>query len=494
MKTKKIKSSRRGLTFSLEESDVAIGTRFRYVIDVRNRAVNIILDDAGGHTVSRKKSGKQLRPLFDLRSAEVKQLIADADFIELEITEEGIFAYPRKARKAVLRTFKCDKVSLEDVLGKRTGKVALPLLMVANMAAGMEHAVIPEITYSGKSAGHVFSREEKADLTEKTKRIYDVVSLFSGAGLFDKAWKDDARFRFVYGCDFCKEVMDTYRYNIGNHIVCKDVRHVSPEEIPEADVTIGGPCCQAYSSSNRHNIDSEEAEEKRLLIDDYARLVKSKVWVVENVPDILTRQQGFYFERLCSALSDYEITSAVVADNDVGGYSTRKRAIIIGSRIGRIELPEVKVVTQKTVRDALKKVDAAWFNYDDVTVPSKGTVKKMAYIPQGGNWRNIPKELSSYGKNTHSNIMYRLAWDEPSITLTNFRKSNILHPEENRILSVSEAAAIMGLDRDFRFFGGLSAKQQMVSNGVTQAVGRFVKNAVARALDSFYADSTLQYV
>lgn len=82
--------------------------------------------------------------------------------------------------------------------------------------------------------------------------------------------------------------------------------------------------------------------------------------------------------------------------------------------------------------------------------------------------------------------MRRLDPDKPSITLSNFRKSNILHPFENRILSVSEAAAIMGLERDFRFISdSLSAKQQMVANGVTQAIGKFVKNVVLKKLDGF---------
>ena len=91
----------------------------------------------------------------------------------------------------------------------------------------------------------------------------------------------------------------------------------------------------------------------------------------------------------------------------------------------------------------------------------------MSCVPQGGNWKDIPNELNSYGPDTHSCIMRRLEMDKPSITLSNFRKSNILNPLKNRILTVAEAAAISGLDKDFRFLGNLSEKQQMVANGVT---------------------------
>lgn len=153
-------------------------------------------------------------------------------------------------------------------------------------------------------------------------------------------------------------------------------------------------------------------------------------------------------------------------------------------KVTGMKLPDVKVVNAKTVRDALEKVNANWYNYDDVTFPSEKTQQKMSYVKPGGNWRDIPPEIGGYGPNTQSNIMRRLDPDKPSISLSNFRKSNILHPSENRILSVSEAAAIMGLDKHFRFIcDSLSAKQQMVANGVTQAIGNFVKNAVLKKLD-----------
>lgn len=58
------------------------------------------------------------------------------------------------------------------------------------------------------------------------------------------------------------------------------------------------------------------------------------------------------------------------------------------------------------------------------------------------------------------------------------------NPEENRILNVSEAAALMGLPKEFKVFGStLNAKQQQIGNGVTQAIGRFVKKYVLQALN-----------
>ena len=66
----------------------------------------------------------------------------------------------------------------------------------------------------------------------------------------------------------------------------------------------------------------------------------------------------------------------------------------------------------------------------------------------------------------------------------NWRKINLTHPEENRILNVSEAAALMGLPKEFKVFGStLNAKQQQIGNGVTQAIGKFVKKYVLQALN-----------
>lgn len=480
---KRIKKSIRGLTFALREDEVKIGSHYRYVVDIVKKEILIILDESGDMTVSKKRTGKKVKPLFDIRKKEVRDLVSSADYLEIEVKDDCIIVYTRRKAKQSSKVVKSNIVSIEEVLGRRTGKIVIPLAM----AVGSENYqyTIEDYMESLIMANNV-SNISKDVVAQEVNRVYDIVSLFSGAGLFDKAWLSGGKFRFVYANDFAEEVAETYRYNIGNHMHVGDIRNVSIEDIPDADVTIGGPCCQAYSNANRRNQKSEEAEEKRLLIDDYARLVKSNVWVVENVPTILTKEQGLYFDRLCNALSDYEITATVVTDCEVGGYSKRKRAIIIGSKIGKIELPQMKVLTPATVKDALSKVNASWFNFNDVTIPSEKTRIKMSFVPQGGNWQDIPEEYNTYGPNTQSNIMRRLKSDEPAITLSNFRKSNILHPTENRIVSVSEAAAIMGLEKDFRFIGGLSAKQQMVANGVTQAIGKLVRNAVEKALDQFY--------
>jgi len=128
----------------------------------------------------------------------------------------------------------------------------------------------------------------------------------------------------------------------------------------------------------------------------------------------------------------------------------------------------------------LKKVTSNWFNFNDVTVPSKSTEERMKNIPKGSNWESLPKELwcpsFKIGK-THSNTYRRLELDKPSITLANYRKCNIIHPTENRGLSVAEALALSGFD-NYKVLGSLSEKQQAISNGVPYFLGLTVKNIV----------------
>lgn len=91
-----------------------------------------------------------------------------------------------------------------------------------------------------------------------------------------------------------------------------------------------------------------------------------------------------YTRMLEEKLPEYEVTSVVVSDCDLGGYTTRKRAIVIGSRIEHPIIPQLKMLPHKTVEDALKKVDNTWPNAADITKSNNLVKKKISMIPEGG--------------------------------------------------------------------------------------------------------------
>lgn len=485
---KKIKASTRGLTFTLTEDDIKIGAKYRYIIDKNNNEILIIPDECGNMTVSKKRTGTKVKPLFDIRSKEVKKLVSAADYLEVSIRNEQIVVTVYK--KTSFTLIKGGKCTIQEVLGTKAGQIILPYAKVSG-DDGYQYTIYDWISSITEITENV-SYEETLSISKDLKTAYDTVSFFSGAGLFDKAFLDTGKFRFVYANDFCKDVVETYEQNIGHHMHCKDIREVKGHEIPFANVFLASPCCQAFSNANRTNMHSAESEEKRLLVEEVVRLVtecevKPDVIVVENVPQMVTKEKGIYISKLLDGLPDYEADVKIVTDCKLGGFTERQRCIVILSKIGKIQLPDLDIIPKRTVRDALSKVDASWYNFEDYSKAKGETLRKMQCVPPGGNWRNIPAEVFKYGPHTHSDVMRRLAWDEVAPTITNVRKVNMMPPEGNRCLSVAEAAALMGLSKDFKFFGKLSAMQQMVANGVTQAIGKLVANTVANALDSFHS-------
>ncbi len=471
----RIKSSKRGLTFSFEENDTfRAGTRYRYIIDLKASEIIIVPDAEGKYRLSRK--GTAHKPLVDLRNAEVREAISMADHMEIEIMKESIVVHIFKKNVNTENLSDRELVSLLDKGEEITFEISKESLV--------EHdtALIDMLTASG-----FFSEKINTDLSY----VFDVASLFSGAGLLDLPFKKDESFDIKFAIDFDKQACETYRRNIGDHIVCMDMRGLNTDDVPDADLVIGGVCCQGYSNANRAGNDAQD-KQKRLLVDDFIRVVKAKkplMFVIENVPEFITKEKGLYIEKVLTGLSDYNVTYSVINDHEVGGYSTRKRMALVGciKPMGKIIIPKVELTTKHTAGDALKKVDSTWFNYEDISESRPDTVRKMSYVQPGHNYKDIP-EMAHLDR--HSNVYKRLSYDEPSVTITNWRKVCLMPPEGNRILSVAEAAAIMGLDKFFCFYGDLDSRQQQVGNGCTQHFARFVKTIVKNALYKYANEQT----
>lgn len=462
----RISGSTRGLTFSFHENECfQVGTKYRYILDKKQNEIIILPDENGKLKVSKK--GIQNKPLFDIRNKEVKDMISQANYIEIEFLNNKIVAHIICLNASVEGLSDREIADLLDKQEKTTVEIPEEILE-------QDHNALSELL----TAVGFFSEKH----IQEFNYVFDVVSLFSGAGLLDYPFKNDDSFDIRFACDFDKAACETYKNNIGDHILCMDIRDLDASQVPYSDVIIGGPCCQGYSNANRATGNAAVAKAKRLLIDDYIRIVKAKnplVFVIENVPQFITKENGMYLEKVLTELSEYQITYQVVSDVALGGYTKRQRMILCGSRIGRINLPNVILEKHKTAGDALCKVDNTWFNYNDITQASAETQRKMSFVRPGHNYKDIP-EMKDLDR--HSNVYRRLSADEPAVTLTNWRKVNLMPPVGNRILSVSEAAALMGLDKRFKFFGSLNDKQQQVGNGVTQAIATFVKSMVKNAL------------
>ena len=105
-----------------------------------------------------------------------------------------------------------------------------------------------------------------------------------------------------------------------------------------------------------------------------------------------------------------------------------------------------------------------------VTENKPHIVERYKVVKQGENWESIKLNgmLDTYKTthNTHSGIYRRLHENEPSVTIANYRKSMLIHPWEDRGLSVREAARLQSFPDTFIFKGSLGDIQQQVGNAV----------------------------
>ena len=469
---KRLRSSKRGLTFSISPGETYYpGSHFTY--EVRSTCI-IIHPSKEGSTVSRKKSGNIVKALFDIRSREVREAVASSTYMEMEVREDRIIV-------RCIRQVRSKIISIEKVLKE----FSVPSTTL-DMAAGLDgQMTIFEYLDSLDSFHDTFTEADSETLRQDLKQVFTVMSLFSGAGMLDWPFYKDPAFQIKFACDYNKDACESYKRNIGDHIKYGDVREVHGNGEPY-NLIIGGPSCKPFSASNRRKMLASHEDVD--LVNEYIRITKENapdVFVIENVPQFLTSNDGEYLARVMNHLGrDYQISSIVVCDSNVGGYTLRKRAIVIGSKIGKIFLPDIKIHPVKTVKEALSKVSEKWFNFHDLTKSRPDTVRKMAMVRPGHNFKDIPEYRDN--ELMHSDRYYRLAPDRPSPTIVNWRKLPLIHPTENRTLTVAEASALMGFDSEFTFLGSLDSRQQQCGNGCPFSIGKLVKNTVKKALQNYY--------
>lgn len=187
-----------------------------------------------------------------------------------------------------------------------------------------------------------------------------VVSLFSGAGGMDIGFLNSG-FEIIWANDFFEDAVNSYRKNVGKHIVYGDITKISSEDIPDgADVIIGGFPCQGFSVANT----KRSMEDKRnFLYKELLRVIrdkKPKFFVAENVKGLLSMEKGKVIQMIVRDFEElgYNVDYKVLNAAEYGVPQTRERVVIIGNRIGVSNpFPEkthfVEGVTPEDERDNL---------------------------------------------------------------------------------------------------------------------------------------------
>lgn len=166
-------------------------------------------------------------------------------------------------------------------------------------------------------------------------RNYSVAGLFSGCGGLDLGFRN-AGFNIVWANDFFKEAVETYRINIGDHIVHGDITSIPSESIPDIDILLGGFPCQGFSVAN---IKRSMEDERNFLYKEMLRIVKDKqpkFFLAENVKGLLSMQKGEVIKMIVNDFKElgYSVDYKVLKASNFGVPQNRERVIIIGNRLG----------------------------------------------------------------------------------------------------------------------------------------------------------------
>jgi DNA (cytosine-5)-methyltransferase 1 len=282
----------------------------------------------------------------------------------------------------------------------------------------------------------------------------------------------------------------------------------------DIDLVAGGPPCKGFSSANLKTRNGNNPHNR--LVDQFFRIVaeiRPKLFLMENVMGLIWfadefLRNGTYFSKLESL--GYETQFIRINALDYGVPQNRQRLFIVGKRVKREfhqpeptygERPLLPFVTlgeaiigdlppikegigveicgyvssprspyQQSIRSRAKKV------HNHVITRNSETVRlRMSKVPVGGNWRDVPPEFLHI-RVSHSCLYKRLDPAKPSVTLGNFRKNMLIHPYEDRHLSLREAARLQSFPDDYYFDGPISHMQQQIADAtpplLTEAVGR----------------------
>lgn len=340
-----------------------------------------------------------------------------------------------------------------------------------------------------------------------------VVSLFSGGGGLDYGFKKN-NYDIIWAIDNNKSAVETYKYNIGNHIICEDINNVDVATIPKCDIVIGGPPCQSFSLAGKRNTE----DERGVLVWTYLKIIKKlkpKAFLFENVTGLLSAKNSnneLIFNNLNIEFKKigYSISYKVINAADYGIPQLRKRVIIVGFRgKSNFEFPKpthsdidnnkMKYVSVSDALDDLPNPTADG-NFKSYKKSPKNNYQKLMqsnslhsehFIPKmskldeiivksvkpGGNYMDIPKSINSIRikrlqkEGGHTTCYGRMDPKKPSYTInTYFNRPNVgcnIHYKENRLITIREAMRLQSFPDDYKLIAtSKQEKNYIVGNAV----------------------------
>lgn len=321
-------------------------------------------------------------------------------------------------------------------------------------------------------------------------RKYSVLSLFSGSGGLDLGFLKTGSVKIVLANDNNQFACETYRNNIGDHMVCADIR--SLVKIPTVDILIGGPPCQGFSTANPNRTFDDP---RNWLFKEYSRVISKSnpdIFVMENVSGMVTLEQGAVLKIILNELGKhgYDVQFRILNAKNYETAQSRRRTIIVGTKENiskKYVFPEPVINPPLfgryiTVGDVLLNDPLNEHSYNhEVARLSALNLKRIEYIPPGGSMKDCPPELQNNADLKRA--MRRLSFGEVSPTIVHNNNDHYYHPTENRRITIREMARIQGYPDCFRFFGPKSEQSRQVGNSVPIPFSYHIAKSIVNYLD-----------
>lgn len=330
-----------------------------------------------------------------------------------------------------------------------------------------------------------------------------VIDLFAGVGGLSLGFEKKG-FDVVLANEYDASIATSY---IANHkntkMIVGDITSLDLEDTfgklaGTIDVVIGGPPCQGFSQKGQRKTIHDERNFLFKYYVSVVELVNPKYFVMENVPNLLTAEGGYFrheIEELFNKLG-YSLEYGVLNASDYGIPQNRRRAVIIGKLDGdapKLPVPkrnnvtiwdaisdlaylesgegseeqEYKYPAESDYEKMLRKDSSKLFNHI-ATKHSPLALERLALIPPNAGREVLPEEHLT--KSIYSGTWTRMKKDEISVTITTRfdtpSSGKFTHPFLNRAITVREAARIQSFPDNFHFVGNKGSQMKQVGNAV----------------------------
>lgn len=315
----------------------------------------------------------------------------------------------------------------------------------------------------------------------------------------------------------------------------------------DLDVLVGGPPCQGFSINAPSRFLNDPRNSLFRHYARFVEEFSPKSFVFENVPGLLSMADGAVFRNILQVFGElgYQLSVKILFAPHYGVPQERWRLILLGSMFGEIQHPlpthfakgranfrggssltlqldardEKRLAAAVTVGDAIRDLprlnigegaeevgytvdsqstyalrlrnpEGVTFNHV-ATKLSKQNIERMRHVPPGGSWRDIPHDLLPAGmqkarKSDHTKRYGRLSFDGVAstvLTKCDPHWGTVFLPDQDRVLTVREAARLQSFPDHYRFLGSRVSQYVQVGNAVPVLMAAAIAQAVREHLE-----------